>query len=125
MVEMQNKGKRKVDTHKMGQKPSTNTSSIESVVDLTTSSKNCVPPPSSYAASELIISVGTLNVGVPNLEQSAGGRKKDSPVWNFFKYDEEGDHSTCMVGGCSKQLIGCSAGNNRVHLQKHPAAYKE
>ncbi|GAU92371.1 hypothetical protein RvY_04458 [Ramazzottius varieornatus] len=125
MVKKQNKVKRKADTQKMDKKPSTNTSSIESVVDLTTSSENCVPPPSPFAGSELSISVGTTNVRVPNLKKSTGGRKKDSPVWNFFKYDEEGDQSTCMVEGSSKQLTSCSAAKNRVHLHKHPAAYKE
>ncbi|GAV01239.1 hypothetical protein RvY_11980 [Ramazzottius varieornatus] len=49
MVKNQNKGKRKADTQKMGKKPSMSTSPIESIVDLTTSSANCVPPPSPSA----------------------------------------------------------------------------
>ncbi|GAU98590.1 hypothetical protein RvY_09717 [Ramazzottius varieornatus] len=51
MVKNQNKGKRKADTQKMGKKPFTSTSPIQSIVDLTTSSANCVPPPSPSATN--------------------------------------------------------------------------
>ncbi|GAU90365.1 hypothetical protein RvY_02789 [Ramazzottius varieornatus] len=69
----------------MGKKPFTSTSPIESIVDLTTSSANCVPPSSPSATSELSISAKSPNVLAVNFEKFAGARKKDSPVWYFFK----------------------------------------
>lgn len=50
------------------------------------------------------------------------GRKRQSPIWNYFKYDEETDKSKCLVveSGCKicgVLLKGKNPTNLKVHLR--------
>lgn len=60
------------------------------------------------------------------------GRKKESPVWDFFKYCKETDKSVCNVldpkteKSCGTALSGKNSSNLISHLQRmHKVAYSE
>ena len=93
-----------------------------SVVDLTDLPDHPMPSPSMSTVSEK--SVGIPTIGAPTRKAGAG-RPKESPVWKFFRYNEETDKSICLVEGCSTTLCGHNTGNNRAHLLIHPKAYEE
>jgi hypothetical protein len=68
--------------------------------------------------------------------RTSGGRHKDSPIWNFFKYDAAVDKSTCLISvssdseagmrSCDKQLAGKNPTNLKVHLKTfHKKHYEE
>ena len=51
------------------------------------------------------------------------GRKPQSAVWNYFKYDSVIDKSGCNL--CEKKLSGTNSTNLKTHLQpSHPDASK-
>lgn len=59
------------------------------------------------------------------------GRKRDSPVWNFFSYDDSTGKSTCLVvegdgsDACGVKLAGKNSSNLVAHLNRmHKEAFK-
>ncbi|GAU89877.1 hypothetical protein RvY_02376 [Ramazzottius varieornatus] len=70
----------------------------ETTVDLTGPAENSPPSPSPTTASDT--SVGDPTVGAPTVKKkkSGAGRPKDSPIWTFFRHDEE-DKSVCLSRG--------------------------
>ena len=52
-----------------------------------------------------------------------GGRKPQSAVWNYFKYDSVINKSGCNL--CEKKLSGKNSTNLKTHLRtSHPDASK-
>ena len=98
------------------------TEQTTTVVDLTDPLDHLLPSPSTSSISDT--PVGLLTVGAPT-KKSGKGRPKDSPVWNFFRYDEVSDKSICLVEKCTSSLSGCNTGNNRSHLLIHPKSNEE
>jgi hypothetical protein len=58
------------------------------------------------------------------------GRKRDSPIWEYFEYDMASDKSVCKVSesgkpSCNIKLAGKNSSNLVAHLRRvHPDAYK-
>ena len=100
------------------------TISVADIVDLTDHLDDSLPSPSTSIISERSVEIPT--VGAPTTKKkSAGGRPKESPVWNFFKHNVQADKSICLVEGCTVSISGTNTGNNRVHLVTHPKIYQE
>src|SRR5688572_28271582 len=59
-----------------------------------------------------------------SLSRMLAGRKKDSPVWEFYVYDETSGKSTCTVenkatkGVCGTTLAGQNSSNSIAHLKR-------
>ena len=61
---------------------------------------------------------------------SHSGRKKSSPVWDYFKYDEASGKTVCQVKMndkiCETNFKGKFSTNLKAHLKtKHPQQYQE
>ena len=62
-----------------------------------------------------------------SLSRLLAGRKRDSPVWDFFNFDEATGKSTCQVGLetgrnngiCGTALAGKNTSNMVAHLRLH------
>ena len=60
---------------------------------------------------------------------SKAGRRRQSPIWDFFDYDSEGDASKCLVENkegkvCGTKLKGKNPTNLKSHLRStHKEAY--
>ena len=53
------------------------------------------------------------------------GRKKRSPVWDFFVYLPETSKSRCEVDQCGLMICGKNLTNLKKHLEtKHQKAFK-
>ena len=65
-----------------------------------------------------------------SLAQLMAGRKRDSPVWEYFEYDVASDKSVCKVTesgkpSCNIKMAGKNSSNLIAHLRRvHPDAYK-
>ena len=106
-------------------KKKTKTSVKDSVIDLTVADDHPLPSPSTSSVTEVVVGNPT-KVGNPTLKKTSNaGRPKESPIWDFSRYDEEKEKSTCLVPGCTVKLHGKSASNNKTHLQLHSEVYKE
>src|ERR1043165_3545787 len=66
------------------------------------------------------------------MSQMMAGRKRESPVWDLFQFDESSGKSLCLVQGpkdskpCGVALAGKNSSNLVAHLQRfHKEAYSE
>jgi hypothetical protein len=65
-----------------------------------------------------------------SLAQLMAGRKRDSPVWEYFEYDVASDKSVCKVTesgkpSCNIKMAGKNSSNLIAHLRRvHADAYK-
>ena len=66
-----------------------------------------------------------------SLSRLLAGRKRDSPVWKFFVYDQKTDKSKCLVqdinneGVCGAFLAGKNSSNLVAHIQRiHKETHK-
>jgi hypothetical protein len=79
--------------------------------------------------SYCLVSIHSLKVVMSSLAQLLAGRKRDSPVWEYFVYDVACDKSICKVTesdkpSCNITLARKNSSNLVSHLRRvHSDAY--